>query len=268
MKLNTKLLVSLLGAVAMISSLNAIQIDSQTIHLINASSARVADVNAPNEDEIARDILDEQNEENRENIAHREQPVKALAGTEDKEEDEEITNDYSNVMAAYYSTTHRAAYHKAINVSSDGLNIELEDKSIWEVHGWDTAKLKRWNLTHTIVIAPNKNIFTKGSYPYKLINLDTKEVAKAKMKFTPVLNDPNVDIYVHWIEDIDYIKGLIRLEDGSLWNIPWSDKNMLQHFNRYNIVIVGTNDGWFRGTCPNILICVKNNAYIRGIVVN
>jgi len=83
MKLNTKLIVSLLGAAAMISSLNAIQVDSETIHLINASSARVADVNGPNEDEIARDLLDKQNEENRENIAHREQPVKASVGTEE-----------------------------------------------------------------------------------------------------------------------------------------------------------------------------------------
>lgn len=264
-KLNTKWLGSLLCAAFLISSLNAVQLDPETIKLINSSSAPMADLSAVHEEEAARDLLDAQNAENK-NISVQEKPVMAVAGADENEE--EITHEYAKLSAAYYSSSHQAAYHIPANVSTDGLNVELEDQSIWQVHSWDASKVKKWKPHHIIVIAPNKNIFTKWSYPYKLVNLDTGHVTKAKMKFTPVFNDPNVDIYVHWIEDIDYYNRLLRLEDGSLWSIAWGDSDIMRHFDRYNIVIVGTNDGWFRESCPNILICVKNSAYIRGIVLN
>lgn len=264
-KWNTKLLKCLFCSTFLISSLNAIDVDPETIKIINASSAREADVTAYQEKDIARDKVDDQNEEKREHIAKREQPITTIKGS--VEEDEEVINEMG-LLAAYYATSHRAAYHKPINISADGLNVEFEDQSIWEVHSWDANKLKTWNLTQTVLIAPNKNIFTRWSYPYKLINLDNGDIAKANMKFTPVLNDPNVDIFVHWIEDIDYSNRMLRLEDGSVWNILWSDKDMMYNFARYNIVIVGTNDGWYRGSNPNILICVRNNQYIRGVVVN
>lgn len=264
---NTKFLGSLLSTFVLISSVQAIDVSPELIELINASSARVGDVDAPKEEEIVRDMEDAQNEEIKSNFSLREQPVQEQSVIEESE-GEEVSNEFSSSIAAYYSTTHRAAYHKPINISSDGFDIEIEDKSIWQVHGWDTYKVKKWNHTHTIVIAPNKNIFTKSTYPFKLINLDTNEVVKAKMKFTPVLNDPNIDIYVHWIEDIDYNKRMLRLEDGSLWSIARGDSDVLQYFDRYNIVIVGTNDGWFRGSNPNILICIRNNQYVRGNVLN
>lgn len=268
--LNIKFLGNLLSTTLLISSLNAIQVDPETIKLINASSAPVGDAIAHLDEESLRDLLDKQNEEKGETISQSEHPVHVFSSVmaSENEDEEEMINEYSNAMAAYYSTTHQAAYHKALNVSTDGVDVELEDKSIWAVHSWDASKVKKWNSLDTIVIAPNKNIFTRWSYPYKFINLDTKEVAKAKMKLLPIFNDPNVDIYVHWIDDIDYNRRLIRLEDGSIWSITSSDSNMMLKFDRYNIVIVGTNDGWFRGSCPNILLCVKNNMYIRGIVVN
>ena len=261
-KINIRLLINLFCTYVLTTQLNAIQVDLETIKLIKTSSEAVSDIKA-DEEEIYRDTLDEQNELIRDFISEREHPVNSMGDFE-----EENFNGFSSSMASYYSTTHRAAYHRVINTSMDGLDVEFEDKSIWEVHSWDRSKIKRWSSSDTIVIAPNKNIFTRWSYPYKFINLDTKDVVKSKMKLTPVFNNPSVDIYVHWIDSIDYGARLIRLEDGSLWRIASGDRDVMESFSRYNIVIVGTNDGWFRGSNPNILICVKNNKYIRGIVIN
>ncbi|QLH35456.1 MAG: hypothetical protein HWD61_04285 [Parachlamydiaceae bacterium] len=232
----------------------AIDLDSSRIQCIQETSTPTLASEVLQEDEKVRDILDDQNTE----------PLaKAFS-----ENEEDIEQYFDQHRSTYYSTTHRASFHKPINTSKDGRDVELEDQSIWQVHSWDASKVKKWKSFHTIVIAPNKNIFTKGSYPYKLINLDTGHIAKAYMKFTPVFNDPNIDIYVHWIDEIDYFNRLIRLDDGSVWSIAWADGNVMKHFDRYNIVIIGTNDGWYKGSYPNILICVKNSAYIRGAVIH
>lgn len=259
-KLNTRWLGSFLSSLLLFSSLHAAQVNPETIKLISESSAQAVGAYEPNEAEIARDTLDMENEGQRDVLAKREQPTALV----DAEEDEEVINDFS--IGAYYATSHRHAYHKPINVS--GRLIEFEDQSIWEVHSWDGSKVKHWKRHHEVVIAPNKNIFTRWSYPYKFINLNTHDVAKAKMNFSPVFSDPNVDIYVHWIQEIDYFKGLIRLEDGTLWNIFISDSNILEEFIPFDVVIIGTNDGWFRGSNPNILINVRVKKYIRGGVIN
>ena len=259
-KLNVLLNLPILAAALAASSLSAIQIDQAKIHLINQSSKPSFENEDVEEDKIIHEL---QQREMNVQIPENEQPL-----LDEGQEDEEVVNDFSAKMAEYYSTTHLGAYHKAVSVSADGQTFEIEDKSVWQVHGWDADKLKTWNQMHTIVLAPNTNIITRWFYPYKFINLDTHQIVKCKMILTPVLNDPQVDIYTHWIEEIDYNSKLLRLEDGSLWSINSSDSDVMRSFAKYNIVIVGTNDGWFRSSCPNILLCIRNNKYIRGIVIN
>lgn len=255
-----KLLVAFFCIGSLGSHLVAVDVNAETIELINATSTPVEGDTDAAEAEAVHEIFNRQNEEKRESISLKDQPI------EDSEE--EVMNYGTNSYASYYNTTHKGSLHKPVNISADGLQMEMEDKSIWQVHSWDASKLKKWMPYHTIVIAPNTNIFTKGSYPFKIINLDTQQVTKAYLKFKPVLNDPNIDIFVHWIENIDYNKRKILLEDGSLWDISWMDGGAMRSFDRYNIVIVGTNDGWFRSENPNILICVRNNVYICGSVIN
>lgn len=259
--LHKNFLGALLLSLTVFTHANTAPISKELIQLINASSQPVEE--NTRYAEMQRDLEENLNNEDTSYISLDEHPLEL-----NPEDGEEFSNNYSTVISAYYSTTHRAAYHQIINMSASGDDVELEDQSVWHIIGWDASKIKKWHPKHTIIIAPNTNIFTRWSYPYKFINLDTHEVVKTKMKLTPVLNDPNVDIFVHWIEDIDYSSRLIRLEDGSLWSIPWGDRHVLSHFDRYNIVIVGTNDGWFRGSNPNLLICVKNSQYVRGHVIN
>ena len=188
----------------------------------------------------------------------------AQACVEEDDGEEVVINNYGVDMELAYSTTHRAAHHYILDVADNCL--ELEDQSIWQVR--DKNKIKKWSRDHTIALSVNTNIFTSWFYPFKFVNLDTKEVVKAKLKLPGVLNDPNVDIHIHWIKNIDYTYGYVRLEDGSLWKLPSSDIYKLRSFATHQIVIVGTNDGWFRSSYPNLLISVKNGEHIRGIVVN
>lgn len=257
--LNRRFLKLFFVSTMIFSNVNAIEISQEKIDLINQLSA-----GCDCEDDVKASFALQKEKEhecelNACFIAPEEHPLIA-------EDEEEVVNNFGSDMASLYSTTHHAAYHHPIN-AFDGL-ITFQDKAVWQVHSWDKEVIKGWSQLDTVVIAPNTNIFTRWSYPFKLINLDTKEIVKAKLKQKPVLIDPNIDIHVHWIESIDYIYGFVRLEDGSLWKIHSSDISDLQDFNDYNIVIVGTNDGWFRASNPNILILVKNSKYIRGIVVN
>lgn len=258
---NIKWLGSFLSTMLLFSTLSAAEVAPETLKLISESSGKALETYEASEAEIVRDALDLQNEGKRDVLPKREQPT-ALADAEEAEE--EIINEFS--IGAYYSTSHRHAYHKPMNVTGDV--VELEDQSIWQVHSWDVSKVKNWKRHHEIVIAPNKNIFTRWFYPYKFVNLHTHDVAKAKMKLSPVFNDPKVDIYVHWVQEIDYVRGLIRLEDGTLWNISISDSDVMREFIPFDVVIIGTNDGWFRGSNPNILINVRSKKYVRGGVIN
>lgn len=251
----------MLFTVLAFNNASAAPIDQAKIELINQSSRPSINTQEEEKEEMKRYMLEQDLVQYSDQIPEKEHPVL-------DETDDEVVNNYTAQMADYYSTTHTAAYHRTTNVSADGLTIEIEDKSVWQVHGWDADKTLFWNAMHTIVLAPNTNIFTRWAYPYKFINLDTHQVVKCKMLLTPVLNDPQIDVYTHWIEDIDYNARLIRLEDGSLWSITWADSSMMRSFAKYNIVIVGTNDGWFRDSCPNVLVCIRNDKYVRGIVIN
>lgn len=227
-------------SVFLFSSLNAVNVSSEIIQQIKTSSVRVTQSGEPSPEEIARDLLNTQNEEKKDSISRRDQPVKLRSVQGDDEE--EVVNNNGDFIP-YYNTSHRAAYHRPISVSKDGRIVEIEDKSLWEVHSWDASTVIHWKPYEVVVIAPNTNIFTKWSYPFKLINLDSREIVKANMKFTPEFTDPNIDVNVHWIEQIDYNKRMLRLEDGSIWNITWSDGAIMNSFDCYNIVVIGTNDG-------------------------
>jgi hypothetical protein len=258
---------SLMSLCFAVPHLSAVQMDPEIIKMIQESSNKVVFEKTPSEEEIERDRVEAQIEESADLFAESEQPVKDIDASQEGEE--VIINGYDIALLAYYSSSHHAAFHSPINKAANGRSLEIEDNSIWEIHPWDAYKVMSWQRHHTIVLAPNKNIFTCWSYPYKFINLDSKDldIIKVNLSITPVFKDSNIDIYVHWIDEIDYNNRIIRLEDGSIWQISWLDRNVIRNFQKYNIVILGTNDGWFRSSNPNILICVKNNQYIRGNVI-
>lgn len=201
---------------------------------------------------------DEENTQNQEQIPEEEKPVGFFANDDEdnKQGEEVITN------GAYYYTSHPDAYHHAINVSADGSTLEMEDGSIWDIKWSDRNKALDWRSQHAIVLTPNHSWFS--SYNFKFINLDTNEAVRANMILTPVLNN----IKTHWIELIDYSARQILLEDGSIWQMSWFDQSVVNKFVQYDVVIIGTNDGWWRGSNPNILMVVKSQQYARGKRIN
>lgn len=102
--------------------------DSSRIQCIQETSTPTLASEVLQEDEKVRDILDDQNTE----------PLaKAFS-----ENEEDIEQYFDQHRSTYYSTTHRASFHKPINTSKDGRDVELEDQSIWQVHSWDASKVK------------------------------------------------------------------------------------------------------------------------------
>lgn len=207
------------------------------------------------------------NQEHQDQIPLEDFPVqltKKVLGEED--DSSEISSEFkekikSKSFASYYYTynTHQGAYHYPVNVTTSG--IEIEDGSIWEIKWGDRHKIAHWKPEHRLIIVPNRSWFS--SYYFKFVNIDKDEeiVCANLSEWGPILNSP----YTHWIEEIDYGNNVLRLEDGSYWSISWLDSGVLQAFDLYDVVIIGTNDGWWKSSRPNILISVKSFKYARGI---
>lgn len=171
-------------------------------------------------------------------------------------EEDKVTN------GAYYYSSHPDGYHQALSIATDGSAIETEDNAIYTVKWSDRHKTCNWQNYHTILLAPNRSWFS--SYYFKLINLDTGEKASVNMTLGPVYEN----VKTHWIEAIDYDNRTIRLEDNSFWSMSWLDQGALDTLDRYDVVIIGTNDGWWKASNPNVLIAVKSFQYVRGAKLN
>ena len=63
--------------------------------------------------------------------------------------------------------------------------------------------------------------------------------------------------YTRWIVDIDYAKRLIRLNDGTEWNVSSMDARRFSKWLIEDVVIIGVNEGWGATWNPNLLINVN-----------
>ncbi len=212
-----------------------------------------------NNDRQLRLIEDQENSENNQ-IPEDEHPAT---------EDEVINN------ASHYHTTHHGAHHHSVNIR--GKTIELEDGSVWEISSDDISKVAQWRTNEHMHVDDHYNLDNQGhdriliienrgwfswlsAYKYQFINVNRGEKVNANMALTPLLNS----VHTHWIEEIDHDNRTIHLEDGSHWDMSWFDRKTLSTFNEYDVVVVGTNTGWFRGSNPNILIRVETMKHVRG----
>lgn len=217
--------------------------------------------------------LDQENEareqraqEDRDNFANQDQiPLEersACKNCSHDNEQESAANDEKVINGAYYFTTHPDAEHNPINISGNGSTIETEDMAIYSVKRYDWYKTVNWQPYHTILLVPNHSWFS--SYYFKFVNLDTGESAAVNMTLGPVYENTRT----HWIEAIDYDARMIRLEDNSMWSMSWLDQGIVNTLERYDVVVIGTNDGWWKGSNPNILMAIKSFKYARGAKVN
>lgn len=71
---------------------------------------------------------------------------------------------------------------KCLAVQGIGVNyIILSDGSCWEVSSFDAEKIKRWKVTHSIILGIN-NTWDSNWNPYILYNTDTNGYVRASIK--------------------------------------------------------------------------------------
>ena len=70
-----------------------------------------------------------------------------------------------------------AGTHSISDNINSGYMIKLEDGSVWEISPTDQADTSIWLATEEITVVEGDD----PSYPYKLINTHTEEVAEAKL---------------------------------------------------------------------------------------
>lgn len=196
---------------------------------------------------------DDENTKNLQVIPMDEQPEELACNQTDQEESSLL-----KMSTTTYVHSHPGALHYVENISHIGAALEIEDGSVWDVKGSDRNTLKLWRHHDILVLVPNRDWFS--SYDFKFKNLSTGEKIRVNMFLGPI-----VDLQTtHWIEEINYKSRKIRLEDGTVWSMCRWDDSVLKKFEKYDVVIIGTNNGWWKGSNPNILIQVKTMKFARG----
>lgn len=178
-----------------------------------------------------------------------------VIGNEERTENGEVTQK-SIAKKETYVTTHEGALHRPVSVSLFGDFVELEDGSTFSVRPSDRVHTLNWLVTDTILIAPPS---FWSYYQYELINQNTGATVEVDLVAGPIYGG----IYTHWIVGIDYYNHRICLEDGSLWDVFYWHRCAVDNWLVGDTVIIGTNDGWFCDSRPNILINVNLNELIK-----
>lgn len=93
-----------------------------------------------------------------------------------------------------------------------GRFLQLEDRSLWEVHRLDRYQTAFWFELDDIVVANDPYGFYP--YAYTLINASAGEIASARY----LLGEP------HWIRQTFEAGRFVLLDDGTLWEIDSFDR--------------------------------------------
>lgn len=218
---------------------------------IRAEISTTRSVHDDNELKELRAQEDLANQENKDQIPREEHPMEEKEGSE-------ADTEFLKMSYESYVHTHPGAMHYVENISNNGAALEIEDGSIWDIKGSDRGTIKDWRHHDIIVLLPNRDWFS--SYDYKFHNINTNEKVRANIFLGPIIDLQTT----HYIEEINHSRRFIRLEDGSTWSMSRWDDSVLRLFERYDVVIIGTNDGWWKGSNPNILVHVKTMKYARG----
>lgn len=150
-----------------------------------------------------------------------------------------------------YFTTNPNAMHFVTAVTQPyGSPVQLEDGSIWGVYSEDMHRTLNWLTTDNIILAPCRDSFWCSVYPYRLVNQQTGTSVKVISQVGPWVNGS----YTRWIYSIDYHHCQLCLNDGSVWNIPYSDSWILDMYLPGDYMIMGFNDS------PGSNILINYNA--------
>ena len=143
------------------------------------------------------------------------------------------------------------ALHIINSISSNRNCVEFTDGSTWETLSYD---VRGWQSGDVILVTQNDSIFS-SSPRYELQDLTADKTSPARLMLGPVRNNPNT----HIIEAINYDTKQILLENGSLWDISYSNSSIFDKWLAGDLVILGTNAEHYYSAYSYILINTNSN---------
>lgn len=216
---------------------------------------------------------------------------KTASSAPSKESDDESEFLTKDLHLGPFQTTHICAFHNLQEVTSSGHELKLDDGSSWKVYPHDQFHASAWwpiwvhpevNYAITPNISKNYPYSQDHHYPYCITSINN---------FNPHLNftvriglSPKV-IYStglsRFISAINYYTDCTRitLNDGSLWDLPYSlnrvptshgDYDIVAQWHINDMVVIGCNDTGSKYAVPNILINVNFDVknYAVGSCIN
>lgn len=176
---------------------------------------------------------------------------------------EALPKGYKSTMKSLFASpvylTHPGALHFPYSISLYGESVELEDGSIWTVCPEHAYVTLGWLPSDILSITPNHTWFSP--YDYVITNENTGDWVHVNLYLGPLYSGP----HTHWIIAIDTYNNIVYLEDGSAWHISSFDSRVIYSWAVNDTVIIGTNDGLFSSSRPNILINVNTLNYAAGV---
>lgn len=167
---------------------------------------------------------------------------------------------YTSHPGAFY--TYEGLFSVSFGPYIDINAMRLADGSYWGINPGDYHKTHNWIPGDSVIITPNHwYYFSYASYDFRIVNQDTGESVAVNLCVDPSFYGP----LTHWIVGFDDIRGLIYLEDDSVWSMSSFDRNITDRWDFNDTIIIGVNDGMFSSTRPNILINARDGSYAAGV---
>lgn len=166
-----------------------------------------------------------------------------------KEENESTVQNGAN-----YVTSHNRANHIYLGTTLYGDMIEIEDGSYWLTNPNDRLKLFDWFPGDVLLVLQNQSSFwSKPAYPYVILNTRNDQRIEVEINQAPLWD---LRFFIIEIYKPVYGDGWLKLNDGSIWKLSSSNKDVWNLWEPNDTIIMGTNDSIFNFLTPNILLNV------------
>ncbi|MBS0636901.1 MAG: hypothetical protein JSS12_05280 [Verrucomicrobia bacterium] len=168
---------------------------------------------------------------------------------------------FFNSPAPYETVTH---YLK--EADARGSLVTIQDGSVWAVKESDQYLVKRWPVNAALTVKPNsltlwnKLTGTRPDHKFRIVNLKTNESVAASLSLGPFKFSPNT----RKIEDLDYARGEIYLNNGTIWKVDLTGpcQQIFRDWKKGQAIICGSNDTWFSLGSPFILVSVEKENWL------
>lgn len=133
--------------------------------------------------------------------------------------------------------------------------IQLADGSEWKISPENSYLVAQWRAGDQIFITQSD--CGSCSFHYRLVNATRDVVVYANRLSKPL----SYLTTAKTITAIDPHQERIFLSDGTYWEVTWVDDITIKSWHLGDLVMIGVNGGYNRGSYPILLINVSSDPY-------